>query len=642
MIQKRIVPQSSDFGGQEPIQILKVGSKGLDKSASMQKRAAAFDDIIADLKPMPKKAYLHVITTGAMQHFGINRNCFVAGTSVVTQNGAKAIEHIRVGDLVQGGSGQMRRVNDTSARWYTGQLVTLTAKNGQIVVTMTQDHPVLVLDASQKWGDFIAAKDIKPGAKLLVPDAKVTQTALKYNVTVDKVQFTYTESTIVYDLKIGVERTFCVPFVVHNCDGWNQDAFVYRPPMPKNASCKQIQLDGGLKKYHSTYLDKAAVYQEHQTDKQKSGQVKAAVYNDKMHRGQLLIQVDTDKWAQRLNKKANGQDIFLSVGASLKNDYCTACGNAAHTLDQHCQHIKKHAGMVLSDGTKIGMINDAPKFYDISGVNVPADQMAFVLRKVASGDSAAKAIEAARFQATRPPMALSKAARLLGKLAQLQKCIQCQAQDDPIFADSPEAVEDFLKAVQNYDADQIIDQCNRKAILLSPEMLFKILGKESDNPQLFNIFAQSCPCSGQHLMQDMQQDQEFKPMLGDGSFDSVLPVDLALQDVLKQFIPQFGVSRPALNGKAIRIQITSTQPQKDMREFKDKLQDSIQDSESSQDSDSGDRQNEDSDKEEDMQKKASLVGDQFRRTYARYVLSFAQRNSQDTCMLAMQKIARYK
>jgi hypothetical protein len=32
----------------------------------MQKRAAAFDDIIADLKPMPKKAYLHVITTGAM------------------------------------------------------------------------------------------------------------------------------------------------------------------------------------------------------------------------------------------------------------------------------------------------------------------------------------------------------------------------------------------------------------------------------------------------------------------------------------------------------------------------------------------------------------------------------------------------
>lgn len=31
------------------------------------------------------------------------------------------------------------------------------------------------------------------------------------------------------------------------------------------------------------------------------------------------------------------------------------------------------------------MINDAPRFYDISGVNVPADKMAFVIRKVASG-----------------------------------------------------------------------------------------------------------------------------------------------------------------------------------------------------------------------------------------------------------------
>jgi hypothetical protein len=34
------------------------------------------------------------------------------------------------------------------------------------------------------------------------------------------------------------------------------------------------------------------------------------------------------------------------------------------------------------------MFNDAPSFYDISGVNVPADPIAFVLRKIASGASA--------------------------------------------------------------------------------------------------------------------------------------------------------------------------------------------------------------------------------------------------------------
>ena len=42
MLYKRIVPQASDFGGQDPVQILKISSKGLDKTASMQKRAAAF------------------------------------------------------------------------------------------------------------------------------------------------------------------------------------------------------------------------------------------------------------------------------------------------------------------------------------------------------------------------------------------------------------------------------------------------------------------------------------------------------------------------------------------------------------------------------------------------------------------------
>ena len=75
------------------------------------------------------------------------------------------------------------------------------------------------------------------------------------------------------------------------------------------------------------------------------------------------------------------------------------------------------AGATLSDGTRVCMLNDSPKFYDISGVDVPADQMAFVLRKVASGSSAQAAVQAARLQATRLPMPISKAAAILNKLA---------------------------------------------------------------------------------------------------------------------------------------------------------------------------------------------------------------------------------
>ena len=242
MIYKTIIPNSQDLRGESPVEILKVSSKGLDKTASMQKRAAAFEKEIKEIKPIAKKAYLHVITTCASEIFGPNRNN----------------------------------------------------------------------------------------------------------------------------------------------DAWNEDQYDFHPPLAKEASL-MVHVGDGLRKCHKTYLDGAHVYQEHRTDEEPSGIVKAAMYNEPMHRGELLIEVDVDKWADRLHKRASGQDIFLSIGASLASDACSACGHRAHTLDEHCDHIKKQAGMMLEDGTRICMINDNPKFYDISGVNVPADTMAYVLRKVASG-----------------------------------------------------------------------------------------------------------------------------------------------------------------------------------------------------------------------------------------------------------------
>lgn len=950
MLYKRIVPQASDFGGQDPVQILKISSKGLDKTASMQKRAAAFQKQIAQLKPMDKKAYLHVITTGSMQHFGVNRNCFVAGTKVLIENGTKNIQQIKPGQLVRTGSGQLHKVIRSIASEYAGDLVSVEVQGLQEAITMTADHPVFKLSRSQ-WierepvedaddtellfytleqrskASFGQACELQCSDRVVMPVIG-DQTCLDCNKlflpVVNVNVFKSAQPIVVYNLEVDEEHTFCVPFIVHNCDGWNQDSFVYRPPMPKNASCKQILLDGGLKKYHNTYLNGAAVYQEHQTDKEKSGVIKAAAYNEPMHRGELLIEVDTDKWADRLNKKASGQDIYLSVGASLPRDTCfpkgtlvltekgyapieelqigdivksasgswqpvqkvfkhhdtrltrisvfglpevvectqshpvnvvkadrlkdadpqsqyikasaiqvgdyikvridqsveeitagpyaaylcgkqagneviekssieseaselcsetsytvkdilnwskdwklafvsgcldsngtvdrdkneasvhtvnrklalelqrilwsvgipaevrcnnnkkdeasqnagysvliknhveqlqtysskalhcgtekvtdacedlilkdgyaysrvtsvqnivrdptlvyniqvaldhtynaqgmdvhncTVCGHQAHTLDQHCDHVKKHAGMILQDGTKIGMINDSPKFYDISGVDVPADQMAFVLRKIASGDSAAKAIEASKFIATRPPMSFSKAASILHKLAQIEKQLECKVEDDPLFRDEEQAVEDFIKAVENYPSDQVLDQCHRKSILLSPKMLFRIIGKEFPEKDIFYTYADNCPCCGKHLMQDMENDPQFAAMLRDGSFDTTLPVDMNLEHILQKFVPQFGVSRPALNGKSIRIVITSMPPEKDLKP----LQQALQSEQETQDK-----------KEEKIQKTAQLAGDLFRRTYARYVLSFAARNDQDTCNLAMQKLARYK
>jgi len=119
-----------------------VSSRGLDKTASMQKRAAAFEKEIKELKPIEKKAYLHVITTCASEVFGPNRNN----------------------------------------------------------------------------------------------------------------------------------------------DAYNEGPYDFHPPLAKEASLT-VHVGDGLKNCHKTYLDGAYVYQEHRTDEAPSGIVKAAVYNEPMHRG---------------------------------------------------------------------------------------------------------------------------------------------------------------------------------------------------------------------------------------------------------------------------------------------------------------------------------------------------------------------
>ena len=166
------------------------------------------------------------------------------------------------------------------------------------------------------------------------------------------------------------------------------------------------------------------------------------------------------------------------------------------------------------------------------------------------------------------------------------------------------------------------------------------MGKDAPDRDMFDTFADSCPCCGRHLMQDMQNDPLFASKLSDGCFDTKFPADLNLANILESFIPDFGVSRPALNGKAIRITIRmGAMPQvKTNQKFQKKLQEKQQ--ENTKESQQQDKEQEA--QKEEVKKTASLVGDQFRRTYARYVISFAQRNDEDTCRLAMQKLARYR
>lgn len=909
-MKKTFLPESFDFG-MPAVELIGVGSKGLDKTA-MVKRASAFDDVLPNIEKKANREYLHVITTGAFEKYGANANCFAGHTPVLVSltGERKRIKDIKAGDMVLTGNGRLRPVIRVMSREYKGELVEVQCENWRQHVVMTADHPVQVVDPRAREtvdGSFVRASDLNVYDKLIVPalQHRRSNNQVLYD-GIEQVKIRTCKSATVYNLEVEEDHTYCVPFIVHNCDAWNGEAYEIDFPHPENPQVKKVMLDGGLSKYHDdTYIKNGAVYQEHKTKRSgvdPSGEIVAARYNPIMKRGELIISVDVKKWAPRLQKKAQGKDIFLSIGAdvprdlcfegntrvlttrgyipikdiqeyemvytqqghwkrviatstheadimvdlqlecspstitctqnhpiyaahcdhqiqdlqeltALKYDFipagqltlnsimkvrlddcaapqvdagrmkeccksafefgmqghcaedlmflagrsaaekiyflagcinrktklnrsarrrggllgfrniesamliqrvcwsvgipavitdiyesisnarfiitadkqsdaldavldlvtwtprveyenrnavwlhdgfaylplfgvsayrvfaqvynleveddhtynaegidvhnCIICGRSAKTASQHCEHFTKHRGQVYDCGKRACVMNDSPHFYDISGVDVPADQIAFVLSKVASGSTAKEAaLEVMSVYSPRRPMLYTKAAAILDKLSNMEKQILGMVEGDkqePAFYDDDEAAKDFILKVENFPSDEIIDSCNRKGILLSPGMLFKIMGKdctdENDKEILCSLEDNCCgDCST--MFEDMEEDECRNAELLDGSFDSHLPADLSLDDILERFVPEFGVTQPAMQGKIITVTITGRSKKEPKGESK----------------------------------KASLnkqAQEALRRTYARYVISFAERNDDATCRNALRKIAVY-
>ena len=403
-----------------------------------------------------------------------------------------------------------------------------------------------------------------------------------------------------------------------NGDSFNGASFTHTFPFPEKGVAKTATFKGGLSEFHdSTYMKDGAVYQEHQTKNagvDPSGEIIAARYNDPMSRGELIIAVDRNKWARRLQKKANGEDIFLSIGCSVPYDTCTICGHQAKTASQHCDHIKKHRLQLYDCGVRASMMNDQPMFYDISGVDIPADRIAFVLNKVASGE---QSIKEASFNAylgygTRRAVPMNKAALLLDKLSKMEKELLCKVDDDFEMQDDSDEKKDFILEVQNYPADEVIDSCNRHGLLLTPDMLFDLLGKEDESGTLSEC-AHKCHLDCRDLMSKMKEDEDFDDELLDGAFDQHFPADINLDSIIESMMPHFGMTRPAVNSRTI-IMVIQGKPRKHKES------------------------DDNNDKKAFVQKQAE---DAMARFYARYLISFAAQNNDDTCRLALRKLANY-
>jgi len=170
-----------------------------------------------------------------------------------------------------------------------------------------------------------------------------------------------------------------------NADYFNKSACEVTFPEPIGP--KTMMLDGGLDKYHGTFLKYGGVYREHRNSKKGAkpkGEIIASYVNPEMHRGELVVKLANDEWADDLNKLANDEPITFSMGAGVKYDVCSICGNKAPTRKDYCHHMKHQKLATMDDGHQVFVYNDAPHLHDISRVRIPADRIAYGLSKVAS------------------------------------------------------------------------------------------------------------------------------------------------------------------------------------------------------------------------------------------------------------------
>lgn len=172
--------------------------------------------------------------------------------------------------------------------------------------------------------------------------------------------------------------------------------------------------EDNLKAYYKTFMTSPAhVFRSHinKDPTRAYGKVIFAVYNDTMHRVELIAECP-DELVQDINQRISvGNFPTTSMACKTPWDTCSICGNRARSRQEYCTHLKNELGKLYPDGRKVFAINDGPlTFFDISIVVRPADVNSSILQKVASDTDIIGSAELAEIEGLTEKQALSKIA----------------------------------------------------------------------------------------------------------------------------------------------------------------------------------------------------------------------------------------
>lgn len=272
-----------------------------------------------------------------------------------------------------------------------------------------------------------------------------------------------------------------------NGDYFNEKEAEWRPPHPHEEKRAVVQLDGGLIKYHPTFM-RGHVFEHHINSDPRTaiGEIKAAVYNPEMHRGELIICVPHGpKWDSDLQKIASGDQVAFSMSCRVSRDICSICGHHAASRAEYCDHARNQLTDILKEGHQVFVINDNPNFFDISKVFRPADRIAWSLRKVASARpiGGAEMAEMLGLAERSPAFRIGRSAAfhqklaVANKLADMEKTIEAIGSpiDIPGGVPSKDIPDDTMKTLRHGDLNATLRGLGDAKIVLSLRDFIKLV-----------------------------------------------------------------------------------------------------------------------------------------------------------------------
>ncbi len=147
--------------------------------------------------------------------------CFVAGTKVITSEGAKNIEDVRVGDMVLTHRNRYRRVLDTGCKM--AEVFGLSASNLGADVVCTANHPFWARKRMSDEPDWVRADELVSGTDC--QDNYLIAFVLDTGDVIWKATAWFEKAgrAMVYNLEVEEDNSYTANrIIVHNCQSISQ------------------------------------------------------------------------------------------------------------------------------------------------------------------------------------------------------------------------------------------------------------------------------------------------------------------------------------------------------------------------------------------------------------------------------------